>query len=128
MNYQREREEFFVNVTREGLNLETARAIVRNANTIQRLSVAECDGDYPCDNGERKVQQCSKCESGYVRSVLDKAGVCPNCRAQRRIESLLAETAFKPEFQGDPRGCCVQLVHRHNEEDGRHLYVPTRRY
>lgn len=106
----REREEFLVKICGEGVPLDVARKVCRNAATIQRLSEAKCNGDYPCDNGERKVGFCSKCESGYVPHVLDKRGVCPNCRASERIEKLLAPYNVKPIFQGDPRGACVKLA------------------
>lgn len=110
MNKQKEREEFFVKVAAEGLPLDIARLLCRHAATIQRLNEAECNGDYPCDNGERKVVPCSLCESGYVPSSL-KQGVCPNCRAQARIVAILKHyPAFKPVFQGDPRGACVKLI------------------
>ncbi len=107
---QKEREEFLVSITREGVPLDVARKVMRNAATIQRLSEAECNGDYPCDNGERKVSFCTRCESGYVKWVLKKGGLCPNCRAQDRVAALLAPYSVKPDFQGDPRGACVKLV------------------
>ncbi len=106
---QREREEFLVKISSEGLPLEIARKVMRHAATIQRLSEAECNGDYPCDNGERKVSFCAKCESGYVPSSM-RGGICPNCRAAARIEAILAPYPIKPKFQGDPRGAVVKLV------------------
>lgn len=103
MTYQAEREAFLLQMQAEGMTPEIARRILRHANTIQRLSAAECNGDYPCDNGERKVEACSRCEAGYVRSsmVKDRGSlkpsdvargdigdiplICPNCHAQDLI-------------------------------------------
>lgn len=136
-SYAREREDFIAQMQAEGMPPEIARRILRHANTIQRLSAAECNGDYPCDNGERKVEWCARCEAGYVRSsmvrdhtnpVLDAKGlhalICPNCRAQDLIAqwcnkstvsaggTLWKEAGFPPfvpVFSGDPRGACVKL-------------------
>lgn len=118
MSKQSEREKFFATMATEGLPYEVAKLVARNAATIQRLSEAECNGDYPCDNGERKVSFCERCESGYVPSSLVARKVpdgsikylCPNCRAQDRIVALLSPYAVKADFQGDPRGACVKLV------------------
>ena len=129
MNYQKDREQFLATIANEGVSLDAARLVLRHANTIQRLATAECNGDYPCDNGERKVQPCSRCESGYVRSVLSKDGICPQCRAQDRITAILKPFNVQPVFQGDPRGCCVKLAVPSGKTDdwGREgLCVPTR--
>lgn len=143
MSYQSEREAFLVRMTQEGMDLATARKILRHANTVQRLSAAECNGDYPCDNGERKVDFCPKCESGYVPSSI-KGGLCPNCRAAQTIR-LLCEAqgckadhgpcADQPRFvaitQGDPRGACVkiQVPSGFTDDWGREgVCVPTRNY
>lgn len=131
MTYQDEREHFVATMIQEGMCVETAQYIMRRANTIQRLNAAECNGDYPCDNGERKVKPCSKCESGYVPSSLSKHGRCPNCRAQEHIERILKTTAFKPVFQGDPRGSCVKIAvpsGKYDDWGKEGICVPTRRY
>jgi hypothetical protein len=130
MNYQQERDEFIGLMVAEGLPVSIARAVMSKAATIQRLSEAECNGDYPCDNGERKVKFCARCESGYVPSSLNKAGVCPNCRAQDQIAKTLTPFAgFKPNFQGDPRGACVKLSvpsGKTNDMGREGICVPTR--
>lgn len=106
---QREREEFLCAMQREGVPLDVARKVMRHAATVQRLSVAACNGDWPCDNGERKVKACAWCEGMYAPSVLLKGGLCPECRASDRITALLAPFNVTPVFQGDPRGACVKL-------------------
>lgn len=114
-----------------------AMRLLRWGRTYGRLAEAECNGDYPCDNGERKVVPCSKCEAGYVRSAMVRDYtlprpngpewiplICGACRAERIIRetcermghATLATPApptcepwVVPHFQGDPRGYTVRL-------------------
>ena len=127
----KERDEFISILATEGVPYEVARKVLRNACTIQRLAVASCNGDYPCDNGERKVKFCARCEGGYVPSYLTKAGLCPSCRAEDRITTLLQPFNVKPGFQGDPRGNCVKLEvpsGRTNDWGREGICVPTPRF
>jgi hypothetical protein len=148
MSYTRERDEFIVAATKAGLDIETSRKLLRYATTLQRLAVAECNGDWPADNGERKVDYCPKCQSGYVpasfRPVVveevpyaDGKGVrrkrerrCPSCYAESKVEQLLAKTELQPAFNGDPRGAVLRLVPRgtsHEDANNgrvRGIYVP----
>ena len=103
------REEFILAMHLEGVPIETSRAVMRDATTIQRLAVAACNGDWPCDDGERPVTPCAKCGNRYHASTLRKGGLCPDCRAQARIRTILAPFHVTPIFGGDPRGCCVKL-------------------
>ena len=129
-----ERHEFIRALEAEGVPEDVTRKVLRDATTIQRLSVAECNGDYPCDNGERKVEFCADCQSGYVRGVMaqrPQGPVCPNCRACGRITASLKPFNVTPVFQGDPRGCCVKLkVPSGRTDDGNRegLCVPVRRF
>lgn len=52
------------------LSPETARALLRHATTLQRLAEAQCNGDWPADNGERKVKPCPLCEQQWVPSAI----------------------------------------------------------
>lgn len=45
MSYQREREEFIARVAREGLPLSAARALLRQATTINRLAELACSSE-----------------------------------------------------------------------------------
>lgn len=143
MTYQREREDFIVAMGREGMPPDVARLIMRHANTVQRLAAAECNGDWPCDNGERKVTTCDRCGAGYVPSVMRKirmggvvvGAACPSCTTGDRIKALCVAASgkrrkrFVPECQGDPRGCCVKLhVPSKRDEGYGGVGVPTRRY
>lgn len=130
MSLQVERYKFIESMRTEGVPEDVTRLVLRHATTIQRLSVAECNGDWPCDNGERKVLPCPVCESGYVSSSI-KAGACPNCRAARHITAALKPYGVVPDFQGDPRGACVKLkVPSGRTDDGGRigLCVPTPRF
>lgn len=70
MGYQRERDEFIVKASAEGLSLPVIHKLLRYASTLQRLAVAQCNGDWPYENGtpERKVKACPNCEGLWVKS------------------------------------------------------------
>ena len=124
MSYTRWREEFIARMSREGMRLDVTRALLRHASTLQRLAVAQCNGDWPSDNGQRKVDACDECGSGWVPSVLKRlqllsqpgrptlARVCPDCRTQERVRAVIAADApaWKAIFGGDPRGAVLKLA------------------
>lgn len=129
MGHQKDREDFIVAMSREGVPADVTRAVLRDAATHHRCAEAQCNGDWPYDNGERKVEFCKRCESGCVRSQLLRGGLCPSCRAEDRIASRLAPFGVTPDFQGDPRGCTVKLrVPSGRTDDGARigLCVPVR--
>ena len=107
MNRQH-REQFLMAATRLGLNDYQARRFASMASTHQRLQEACCNGDYPSDNGERKVKTCPRCERAWVQSSFVK-GVCPDCRIEDRITAFAVECGIAVEMQGDPRGWTVKL-------------------
>ena len=139
MTRQREREEFIAVMVKEGVPLAVTRQVLRYSATLQRLAEAQCNGDYPADNGERKVVPCSRCESLWVRSSMVRdhtaprrpmvfnggerrrpneaygAGdyyvplICKDCRTSDFVTRALAPYGITPVFQGDPRGCVVKL-------------------
>ena len=126
MNRQH-RESFLMAATRMGLNDYQAKRITRLAATYDRLAEAECNGDWPCDNGVREVIFCGRCGSGYVKSytylsprdaLTDNRGeviaetngrICKSCRTKDNISALCEEYGIAVEFQGDPRGWTVKL-------------------
>lgn len=122
MTYSEQRDRFIAAVSAPimvngamipGLHVDTARRLLRYATTLQRLSEAQCNGDYPADNGERKVEPCSKCGSLWVRSSMMKRKtglVCKDCRTQELVTAALEGSGLEPFFQGDPRGAVLQLV------------------
>jgi hypothetical protein len=131
MSYQNERDQFIVHATRAGLSLDQTRGLLRHASTLQRLAVAQCNGDYPADNGERKVSECPICASLWVPATIKAAG-CPDCRAARRVRAVLEGSPLEPEFHGDPRGAVLRLylstTPQADRGSGRErgIYVPAR--
>lgn len=75
---------------RAGLSEYTTRALLRYASTLQRLAVAQCNGDYPADNGERVTAVCDCCDGLWAPASMvrgtkhaDPLSVaCPRCKAQ----------------------------------------------
>jgi hypothetical protein len=110
MSYQMERETFIARMTQEGLPLHITRSLLRSATTLQRYAEAQCNGDYPADNGERKVVPCSRCEQSWVPSFLRKADkVCKDCTTVDRLTALLP-AGFTLDTQGDPRGYVLRII------------------
>jgi hypothetical protein len=108
-------------MSREGMRLDLIRALLRNAATLDRLACAQCNGDYPADNGQRKVDACSECGGLWVPLVLKQftpkggplGGIfqkCPDCRTADRVRALLTGSGWMPVFGGDPRGCVLKVA------------------
>lgn len=122
MSYQSERDAFLTRMAQEGLPLHITRALLRAATTLQRLAEAQCNGDYPADNGERKVVECDSCGQAWVRSNLARqsyktaAGtvtklICQDCRIVARLSSVLqAINGWQLQTQGDPRGYVLRVI------------------
>ena len=94
--------------------VDLARTLRRAGTTLQRLAEAQCNGDWPADNGERIVRACGVCECLWVPAVLkaqlDRGMVCQECRLQDRITKLLAGYGMVPIFNGDPRGAVFLVI------------------
>lgn len=139
MSYQREREEFLVSMQREGVPLDVARLVLRDATTIQRLAEVACsdeaaDRDRVRCPGDRKGGGCLCRDNGSHDDAGNTHGKVPRYmirdeQAQVRIAKRLAPFNVVPDFQGDPRGACVKLKVPSGRTDdwGRvGLCVPTR--
>lgn len=101
----------------------TLSALLRLSNQLDKLAVAQCNGDWPADNGERAIESCPECESGFVASSFRRVPylsegnggrvyykrMCPDCYAQHRVRKLCEPLAIVPIFGGDPRGCVLKL-------------------
>lgn len=130
MSYQKERDAFMAEVG-PILGTQAARGLLRCATTLQRLAEAQCNGDWPCDNGERKVVPCPECASHYVPSQI-RRGACPDCRAEERARQLVAGSPYQIGTQGDPRGAVLSLypatatAEEIDRGSARRIYVPTR--
>ena len=136
MSYQRERDYFMAQVA-PTLGVPNARALLACATTLQRLAEAQCNGDWPCDNGERKVAPCPLCERLWVPSQIQGGRLaraahvqandccrergkscrtdvraCPDCRTEARAQSLVEGSPYQVVTQGDPRGAVLSLYER----------------
>lgn len=131
MTYQTERDQFIAQFARTfpDVPITVAAAFLRLSTTLHRLAEARCNGDWPCDNGQRAVEWCPLCEGGYVKSAIQggplargayersnqptdmiaTAKACPDCRAVERAHQLAARhiPTHKIITQGDPRGCVL---------------------
>lgn len=70
MGYQQDRDQTLIELGRAGFTTRQARQLLALGTTLQRLAEGQCNGDYPWDNGERKVQPCGRCESLCAPSQL----------------------------------------------------------
>ena len=99
--------------------VELARKLLRAGTTLQRLAEAQCNGDYPYDEGrdggiptqERRNQftVCPQCDTAVRRSQVKRA-MCPDCRTQDRVTALLKPYGMTPIFNGDPRGAVFLVI------------------
>lgn len=94
-----------------GVNYETACKLLRYGATLQRLAEAQCNGDWPADNGEGKCVECDNCQGLWVSSSMFHGHKCEGChgaRAQfdRTAISLLGTTTCpKCNGTGKSRMC-----------------------
>ncbi len=123
MSKQSERDQFIAQVTKAGLSVDVARKLLRYAATLQRLSEAQCNGDYPADNGERKVEACAICESLWVRSsMLYRPGlgrVCKDCRTGELVQNALEGSNLIAKLASDPRGYVLRLFDKSTSKEDR---------
>ena len=134
-SYNRDRDEFIVRMTREGMTLENIRALLRLATTIQRLAVAQCNGDYPADGGSGRwdTTECPTCErlwaveSLHPHRELGPGRHCEDCRADIRVGHALKDSGWIAKTGGDPRGCTLKLYRKDStpadRDSGRAEYV-----
>jgi hypothetical protein len=109
MSYSLDRDETVALLTEEGLDIPALRVILRAAQTLHRLAVAQCNGDWPADNGQRETIECTNCGNYWDASTIAKSGLCQNCRTRARVLEVLPE-GFTPVFGGDPRGCVLKVA------------------
>ena len=115
MTSQRDRDEFIATMTQEGLPVSVTRTIMRHGATLHRLAEAQCNGDWPADNGKRQVVPCGGaadqgCGMYWHPSTLKgPMKQCPDCRIGLRVTALLAPYNITPIFNGDPRGAVLKL-------------------
>jgi hypothetical protein len=135
------REETLYNLGKVGVPYHVARKLLRYGATLHRLAEAQCNGDYPADNGERKVVACTRCESMWVRSSMvrdytapkiqrpgdDRARyiplICRDCRTEELIKKTCEEAGLIPEINGDPRGAVLTVKTPAMDEHERGIFI-----
>lgn len=134
MSYTKERDEFIAIATAEGLSVEAALLLLRYATTLERLAVAQCNGAWPADNGERATVVCPNCASCFAPSSLRRSSetkglkICQDCRTAELIRACLPE-GYHPIINGDPRGAVLKIgvpSGKTNDWGREGIYVPTR--
>ncbi len=119
MGYQRERDQFIAAATAEGLRLDVCYYLLRYATTLQRLSEAQCNGDWPF-NGDRD-RPYRPLGGGLVesdesinkrRERWDKQYTeCPKCQASGVAKSAMRYSSkLAPNYEGDPQSPIKQKV------------------
>ena len=120
MSRQREREGFLAQLHAAGVSMDDGRKFLRYGTTLRRLAEAQCNGDWPADNGERKVVPCGGetaevedvgCGLLWAPSVLKgPSRQCPDCRTEALVRKLAQSYGLGVELQGDPRGAVLKLM------------------
>jgi hypothetical protein len=108
------------------LAVADARLMLRYAATLQRLAEAQCNGDWPADNGQRETATCQSCDRSWVPVAMMRAPTlatanddppttkyCPACRTTFRVRRLATAYGFMVQVGGDPRGLVVRLYPPH---------------
>lgn len=146
MSYQHDRDTFMHQAAGAGLSVHTAERLLRYASTLQRLAVAQCNGDWPYEHGDRTrypLSTCARCEGRWATSSMRRAKlgssllICPDCRTQDKVRALLqgpyvSGASWEARFSGDPRGYVLRLVPRGTSDEQyqcglvRTIYVPGR--
>ena len=110
---QRDREECIALLSRENVPLRVIRDLLRYGATLRRLAEAQCNGDWPADNGQRETVACSGaedqgCGTYWAPEVLrGRTRACPDCRAQALVRAACEPHGLEPIFGGDPRGAVL---------------------
>lgn len=103
MGYAKDRDEFISIMTGEGLSLEVTRKLLRYAQTLHRLAVAQCNGDWPYNGDRDRPMRDNTTEAdGYAskaagdrRERWDKRyTVCPKCEASGVAKSAMKRSHF----------------------------------
>ena len=127
---QKEREEFIGIAVAEGLDIETARRLMRYSTTLQRLAEAGCNGDdWRDERGPRHLVrkgnpagQVTLCGeqlmtpehvTAKIRTTFRVSSTtCSGCRSVRLegIARRAVPVGFGVLTQGDPRGAVLKIT------------------
>lgn len=110
MSMRKEREQFFVYAAQWGIDYETARLLLRDAATIQRWAIEECNGTIQREEDENETPY-RYYELGNGEHVKSRRPIRDSEKhARERIIRRLAALGLQLWFQGDPRGWCVRVA------------------
>jgi hypothetical protein len=131
MSYRKERDQFIVRMTTEGLPLDITQSLLRAATTLQRLAELSCSSeaaDRDRINCPRKTAEKLHYSTKRIEASVKLARrfpcLCdrpteghetiPRIRLQEhRIEERLKATmpeGWMVDFQGDPRGYVLRVI------------------
>lgn len=104
MSYQTDRDRCLVALAQAGFSLEQSHALLRLGTTLHRLAEAQCNGDWPFDNGVRETVPCPRCQTQVIEPALHKrrlfpeqgkrsvtVRLCPDCRAQDQVRVIVTD-------------------------------------
>lgn len=122
MSYQREREDFIVRMTREGLDRDIVYALLRAATTLNRIAELECSSEWHMNHDR---VPCPAIKSHYTNDCCCDRGSDPAAphvdvprvtvrahRLERRLRAMVAAVGGKWGLvtAGDPRGYVLRVV------------------
>lgn len=115
MSYQRERDEFIARMSREGLDTDTARKLLRAATTMQRYAELACSSEaadrdrIPCPaikSGQPADCLCDRPTTGH--ETIPRITLLDHQLTQRTIKAMPA--GWTIDTQGDPRGYVLRVI------------------
>lgn len=128
---QSARSRIFSELATMGIGYDIAAKLLRYGTTLHRLAVAQCNGDWPADNGERKTGECVACKARWAPAVLKMGKIvredgetvklkstCPDCRASSAALLTAKAAGLSASFGGDPRGSVFSVT-----KDGKTVYL-----
>lgn len=117
---QRDRAAFIHQAGAEGMPIDVARKLLRYGATLHRLAEAQCNGDWPADNGTDvygQREECARCHTLWrgrmvtLRTSVSAERVCADCRTSNAAKTLVGTLpGWSAETQGDPRGAVLTVV------------------
>ena len=118
MTYREERDDFMARMGAEKIPVSVARALLREATTLQKLAELECSSEaadrdrVPCPKRYQTAQGCL-CDD-YGSKDGEAHGMVPRiavreAMVKRRVTALCRERGLTPHFGGDPRGAVLVI-------------------
>lgn len=118
MSYQKERDQFIAQATREGLPLSSIRALLRCATTIHRIAELACSSEAAdLDRIACPGKQIPGTKAGYClcdAAPGEQHQTIPRIRLQDHRAEQRAQSAVPPGWrvitEGDPRGYTLRVI------------------